>query len=40
MELLLDKELQEGDIRAVNVVFLLDLKKAQKAAIGGLFNGD
>lgn len=38
--LLLDRELQEGDIVAVNVVLLLDLKEANEAAIGRLLEGD
>ena len=36
----LDIELQERNIRTINVVLLLDLKVTQKSTIKGLHNGD
>lgn len=37
---LLDIELQEGDIRTVDLGVLYELEMTQKATIRGLFNGD
>ena len=37
---LLDRELQGRDIRAVDIVFLIDYEVAHKASIRGPLNGD